>query len=286
MSHRGRGEHYGPARAALEVALTAACVGDWPGRLWGWVPGATRVQAVRHSLPLLPDGAPPLRVVFLSDLHVGPTTPPRLLDEAIDVVNTERPDLVLLGGDYVFLEATPARCQRLQALVGRIVCPTRLAVFGNHDLWTNHDALQRALEGGGAQVLVNEGVVLPAPWGRIGVAGLDEPWTGTPNAPRALRGLDSCGLILGLAHSPDGQPHFARHPSVRLILAGHTHGGQVALPGGVPLVVPGPMGQRHPHGLHRVGDQWLVVSRGLGGVEVPVRTFAPPDVLVIDLVSP
>jgi uncharacterized protein len=70
---------------------------------------------------------------------------------------------------------------------------------------------------------------------------------------------------------------------VRLLLAGHTHGGQVALPGPRPLVVPGPLGKRWPFGLHRpagAGDLALFVSRGIGATEVPVRAFAPPDVAV------
>jgi hypothetical protein len=67
------------------------------------------------------------------------------------------------------------------------------------------------------------------------------------------------------------------HP---LLLSGHTHGGQIALPGPRPIIVPGPLGKRWPFGLHRAGDLTLFVSRGVGTTELPIRTFATPDIAV------
>ena len=69
-------------------------------------------------------------------------------------------------------------------------------------------------------------------------------------------------------------------------MCGHTHGGQLALPGHRPILVPGPLSRDYPHGWHQVEDLRLFVSRGLGGVEVPTRAWAPPDVLILDLVPP
>ena len=72
---------------------------------------------------------------------------------------------------------------------------------------------------------------------------------------------------------------------VELLLCGHTHGGHVALPGYRPIIVPGPVGKVHPHGVHERDGTVLFVSRGVGGIEVPVRTWAPPDVVVVTLRS-
>jgi uncharacterized protein len=279
----GRGAHYSPTRGLIEAMLVQTYRGDWPGRLWGRLPGATRVQALHHRLALLPPGCPDLRVVFLSDLHVGPTTPPALLDRAVAMAAEARPDLLLLGGDYVFLEATAARCDRLSALISRIPATLKAAVLGNHDLWTHHPAIEAALAAAGVQVLVNSGRPLPEPWSQVGLGGLDEPWTGRPDPQLTLSEIAHLDCIIGLAHSPDGLPHLGGR--VALLLCGHTHGGQLALPGGRPLVVPGPMGRRYPHGLHAVGDTWLAVSRGLGGIDLPMRSFAPPDLLVLDLTA-
>jgi predicted MPP superfamily phosphohydrolase len=88
---------------------------------------------------------------------------------------------------------------------------------------------------------------------------------------------------IGVCHSPDGVP-FVRGRGVSLLLAGHTHGGQIALPGPRPIVVPGPLGKRWPFGLHRIDEELtLFVSRGVGTTEVPIRSFAPPDVAVLTL---
>ena len=280
---RGRGRHYARRRALWEAALRLLYAGDWPARAWARWPGATRVRVVRHALRL-PLRAP-LRVAFASDLHLGPTTPDALLDRAFARLEEAAPDVLLLGGDYVFLDATAARARRLGELVRAVPARTKLAVLGNHDLWTRHDRLERALGHAGAEVLVNRAVRLPPPHHEVALVGLDDPWTGAPDAARALAGAAGARVILGLAHAPDAVLLLAAHtPRVDLLFCGHTHGGQIALPGGRALVVPGRAGKRWPWGLHATpGGGRLFVSRGLGGIELPVRTWAPPDVAVFDL---
>jgi uncharacterized protein len=256
---------------------------SWPARLWGLVPTSREVRLVEHRLPLLPPrpGRGPLRVAFLSDLHLGPTTAPATLDRAFELVRSLAPDLLLLGGDYVFLDATPAVAAELEARVASVPAPIKLAVFGNHDLWTEHDRLERALTRAGARVLVNDATRLPPPFDDVAVFGLDDPWTGAPDARPALAACQGAALTIALCHSPDGLA-FARGPSVDLMFAGHTHGGQIALPGPRPVVLPpGPYSKRLPFGLHQVEGTWLFVSRGVGATELPMRANAPPDVALV-----
>jgi predicted MPP superfamily phosphohydrolase len=270
-------------QAFVEAVVTVLYRGDWPARLWGLVPGATNVELVRHTLPVLPPGSPALRLAFISDLHIGPTTPDRLLDRAFELAAGERPDALLLGGDYVFLEATPARAERLRALVERVPVAIKLAVLGNHDHWTRHEVLVEALERAGAQVLVNRSVSLPEPHGLVHVVGLDDPWAGEAHPDAALAEVPPGAVKILLCHAPDG---FPLCPSgVALYLAGHTHGGHIALPGGVPIVLPGPGSRRWPRGMYRVGDGMAFVSKGVGGAEVPMRTFAAPEVVLFTLVG-
>jgi predicted MPP superfamily phosphohydrolase len=281
-----RGKHYSARRAWLERVLGRAYAGDWPARVWALVPRATRVVAVRHRFALLPGaGRAPLRIAFASDLHLGPTSSAATLDAAFELVASFDPHVALLGGDYVFLSATAARTDELCRRVSDLRVPTKLAVLGNHDLWTDHVAIERALERGGARVLVNESVCLPAPFDDVAIVGLDEPWTGAPDAAAALAGTRRAGLRVGLCHSPDGA-HFLRD-DVSLLLAGHTHGGQIALPGAWPIVLPpGPYSKRYPYGAHGIGAMQLVVSRGVGTTELPIRMFAPADVLLVELICP
>jgi predicted MPP superfamily phosphohydrolase len=285
MNHLRRGRHTrGMRQAVVEALANVLYKGDWPARLWGMVPGATHVEVVRLTLAILPPGTKPLRLAFISDLHIGPTTPNRLLERAFELVANERPDAFLLGGDYVFLEATPARAERLRSLVELVPARTKVAVLGNHDLWTEHGLLERALEEGGAQVLVNRSVRLPEPHGDVYIVGLDEPWAGKPDPVAALAGVPPGAIKILLCHAPDGFPLLPT--SIALYLAGHTHGGHIALPGGVPIVLPpGPGSRRWPRGMYRIGDGVAFVSKGVGGAEIPVRAFATPEVVVLTLVG-
>jgi predicted MPP superfamily phosphohydrolase len=276
----GRGGRFSVWRALTESAQSAAYAWDWPARVWDRVPAATRVRQVRHTLGPTRVGRPPLRLAFASDLHIGPLTPPRLLDEAFRILAAWSPDVLVLGGDYVYFDATPARAARLRALVGSVPATTKLAVLGNHDLWTDQTIIERALEGGGARVLVNESVVLPAPHDDVAVVGIDDPWAGAPDADKAFAGV-TAPVRLAVAHAPEGYPRVAGRGAA-LLLCGHTHGGQVALPSG-PVHVYGPYGRKWPAGLYDADGLPLYVSRGLGNVDFPLRMFAPPEVALFTI---
>jgi uncharacterized protein len=305
----GRGRGYTRLRGGVESVLRVAYAGGWPAALWGRLPLA-RVSVTRHTLALLPEGSASLRVGFVSDLHLGPTTPACLVDEAFAHLAAAELDVLLLGGDYVFLDTSAAKERELARRVGGVVAATKLAVLGNHDLWTRHGGLERALADGGARILVNAKVELPPPHARVAIVGLDDPWTGHLDARAAFDGTDHADAIVVLCHSPDGFPEAARalarlprrpappaspvpvanrprasgSPVGALFVCGHTHGGHVATPWG-PLIVPGRMGKRFPSGLFEVHGAHLFVSRGVGGIELPIRTFARPEVVIFDLIA-
>jgi hypothetical protein len=192
-----------------------------------------------------------------------------------------RPDVLVLGGDYVFLDATPAMLRELEQRVAAVPAPVKLAVMGNHDLWTRHDLIEGALQRAGVRVLVNEATRLPAPFDDVAVIGLDDPFAGKPNPEPALRQAAGAAFRLAVVHSPEGVP-FVSGQGVGLVLCGHTHGGQIALPSG-PVVVHGKQGRRFPAGLFDVAGMPLFVSRGLGMVELPFRVYARSDVSLFTL---
>jgi hypothetical protein len=255
--------------------------GGWPARVLQRIPAATRVRAVRRQLSFGRDGRPPLRLAFASDLHIGPLTAPRLLDEAFRALASFAPDVLVLGGDYVFLEVTARAAAALEKLVASVPAATKLAVMGNHDLWTDHRTIERALAAGGARVLVNEAARLPPPHDDVALVGLDEPWTGQPDADRAFAACGDARVRIAVAHAPEAVPHV-RGRGASLLLCGHTHGGQVALPSG-PVVVWGPMGRRWPSGFHDADGVPLFVSRGIGAVDLPLRAWAPADVALFEM---
>jgi hypothetical protein len=239
-------------------------------------------------LSILPPSASQLRIGFASDLHIGPTTPIKVLEAAFERLAQAELDVLLLGGDYVFLDATPRKADVLCALARSVPAGRKFAVLGNHDLWTRHSILEAALERAGVELLGNSNVMLDARHGNVALAGLDDPWTGTPDCTRALQGVGDLDALVVLCHSPDGLPFavdavaaLPRAPAA-LYVCGHTHGGQIATPWG-PIVVPGRLGKKYPHGLHHVAPFCLHVSRGLGATELPIRTYATPEVAVFEI---
>jgi uncharacterized protein len=276
----GRGRYFSVWRGLSETLQEVVYARGWPGRVLDRVPAATRVRQVRHDLVLGRSGRGALKLGFVSDLHIGPITSPRLLDNAFAALAAFRPDVLVMGGDYVSFEATAAKAERLTRLVASVPAATKLAVLGNHDLWTDQTVVERALEAGGARVLVNQSVGLPAPHDDIAIVGLDEPWTGEPDPERAFAGAAS-SLRIAVAHAPEGHP-FISGRGAALMLCGHTHGGQVALPSG-PVVVHGPLGRKYPSGLYDIDDLRLYVSRGVGNVDLPLRLNAPPEVALFTI---
>ena len=277
----------------MERLLSVFYTGGWAARLWALVPGATRVSLIEHSLsiPGRENGRPPLRIAFASDLHLGPTTPREVLDAAFARLESTRPDVLALGGDYVFLGATKERVRELQTRVMHVNAPVKLAVLGNHDFWARPERLEDCLTQAGVRVLVNESVRLPPPHDDVAVIGLDDPLTSRritdkialqEGVDAALARVADAPIKIALCHSPDGYPEV-KGRGVQLLLCGHTHGGHIALPGYRPLFIPGPHGRLWPHGRHDVDGLTIFVSRGVGGSLVPMRTYAPPDVALITI---
>jgi uncharacterized protein len=279
---RGRGSSYTRARGVVEWTLGNAYRHDWPARLVRTLglQRRVRVRADRVVAPGWPARTPALRIAFASDLHAGPTTHASVLDDAFAALAAAQADVLLLGGDYVFLTAD--RIAEVARRLARLPRPPLgvFAVMGNHDLWADDAAIAAALGAAGARVLVNERVALPAPFAHVALVGLDDPWTGVPAPPPFL---DADRVRVVLVHAPEAMLSLG-DVAFDLALCGHTHGGHIALPGGVPILVPGPASRRFAHGRYDLsGGRTLIVSRGVGSTEVALRLNADPDILVVDL---
>lgn len=283
---------YSQRELRLERVLAFLYAGGWPARLWARYPGALDIDFIerRITIPGRAADRPPLRVAFASDLHLGPTTPGGILDNAFALLRAAKPDILALGGDYVFLGATQERVRELNERVSGVAAPIKIAVLGNHDFWARPARLEVALSAGGTIVLVNEAMRLPPPHDDVAIIGLDDPYTsedrraGEAAVDKALAEIADAAVKIAICHSPDGVS-WLRGKGVHFLMAGHTHGGHLALPGGRPLIMTSPMGRRYPWGFHDVDGLQLFVSRGVGGSLVPVRTWAPPDVAVFTFVG-
>ena len=237
------------------------------------MPRLLRVHEVPLAVPGWPHDLDGLRIAVVGDVHAGaPWTGLDRVREVVRRVAAVRPDLVLLLGDHLAdvplgtrLDPEPVA----EALAGlRAVAPV-VGVLGNHDWDVDGERVRRALEAVGLPVLEESAV--PVLDGRLWVAGVGDLWTRTPSVTDALAGVPDGAPTVLLTHNPDVVLDVP--PSVALVLAGHTHGGQVTLLG-LPL--------------HRISrkhrNRWtrgwypqdrLYVTPGIGMSGLPVRTVVP-----------
>ncbi len=264
------------AMATLDTALLSGLVAKWSYN-WGWH-GTLKVTT--HEIRVAPETRlpAPLLIAFASDFHAGPTTHPevfaRLMDELID----RRPDVVLLGGDFVSYRAESVIT--IANALSRCKPPLgTFAVLGNHDLWTDDRLISRQLNASGVEVLVNRNVSLKFPFHVVSICGIDDPWTGQPDSAKTFESAASVRIFL--THSPDGLLLLGNE-KYAVGFAGHTHGGQIALRDGTPIVgAGGPLSRSHSRGRFEVpGNGPMIVSRGIGCSNLPVRINSDPELVM------
>ena len=235
-----------------------------------------RTSRLRLPAPAFLDG---VRAVFLADVHLRPGAPDRWLEALLAPIAAEKPDLVLLGGDYA---ESAAQAARFFAALGRLPRPRLGAwgVAGNNDResFADVEALRACMAAGGATLLLNAHAFVPLRGGTLARAGVDEPKHGQPRPEAALAGTETADWCILLAHVP----RWPETP-VDLVLSGHTHGGQANVLGVTPYTF-GFERARPPvvKGLARRGDMTMLVSRGVGYSRVPLRLGVYPELHVLE----
>ncbi len=231
----------------------------------------------------LPAAAEGRRVVQLSDLHLGPWISPEYLNRAVTLANSLEPDLMVLTGDYV--RKDPRYIAPVYEILSQLQAPLGVyGVFGNHDQWEDPDLSRsrEAMADAGIVNLTDRAARLTGDGQGLWLVGVGDLWTGRPDLDKALAPLPPDAPVMLLSHNPD----FAEQvhdPRVRLVLAGHTHGGQVRLPLLGARVVPSNHGQKYSAGLVATGGRLVYVNRGVGMAVLPVRLGCRPEVTVLTL---
>jgi uncharacterized protein len=257
-------------------------------RLYGWqLERGLTVSEGEIPVRDLPAEFDGLSILLVTDLHTGPFLPRAALRRVFDRLLGLRPELILLGGDLASARAEEIDANR-EAFVALSAARPPLGVFavlGNHDHYTGDPhGVRRRLEATGVAVLHNRSVVLRRGAGHVVLAGIDDLHAGEPDLQRALAGEHPPGApVVLLSHNPDVFFEAARR-GVALVLSGHTHGGQMRLPG-LPVLVR--MSRyRLDEGRYETGGAQLVVSRGLGVTGLPFRFACPPEAVLLRLRRP
>lgn len=237
------------------------------------------IETTRHEvfLPDLPAEHDGLTVAQMTDLHRGRCTPDRTIRRAVTAAAAARPDIVVLTGDFV--NRDPADAAPLARLLRPLQAPLGVwGCLGNHD-YHDPDHITAALEqGAGVRILRNASAPLaPGLW----IAGIEDIVRGRPNSLAALAGVPEKEATVFLTHNPTGVWKVAARPY--LVLSGHTHGGQICIPGLPPRVPPGMEGFPLIAGWGIFDRARLYVSRGVGMSMLPMRFACRPEVALITL---
>ena len=225
----------------------------------------------------LPEEFNGFRILHLSDLHIE-----GVLDKGENlskILSTLEYDLCVITGDYRFLTFGTflPTIEKLKKIMGAVKCR-----YGAIGILGNHDSINMVpeMEAMGVRMLVNESIKLERGNDHIWIGGVDEPsFRLCSNISRTLKGIPEKDFIIFLAHSPD-LLKTARKRNVDFYLCGHTHGGQLCLPGGIPIITKAKCKRRYALEAWDFKGMKGYTSRGAGASGLPVRLHCPPQVTI------
>ena len=250
------------------------------------------VTVVKLDIPLrrLPPSFDGFTIAELSDFHYERFTI-EPIRRAVEIVNRLAPDLVVLCGDFVtrplferpkLLVDVAGQAAPCADILSKLSAPEGVyAVLGNHDVVSDSGRITHILAQHHIPVLRNRSVALSRGGDRIWLTGVDDAYNGEPDLGAALRDVPANETTILLVHEPDFADEAALLP-VDLQLSGHSHGGQIWIPGlGAPWLPP--LGRKYPRGLYRVRDLILYTNIGIGTIHAPIRINSPPEVTLFRL---
>lgn len=299
-------------RAFLKGTLITATALPFVTAGYGFMvePSWIETTLTRIPIPKLKPAFEGFRLVLVSDIHVGTYISQEQLQEVVDLVNQLDADLIIHTGDFVGVQKTSAfyhewrnarrngtaihspDAERLFNSSIPVISSMKsrfgaVAVLGNHEHWTDADVARRYLKEYGIRLLENTHEVLTIEDASLTFAGVDDLWEGEQDLRKAFVGApstsDSPRIVL--SHNPD----FADSPQVpenkvAFMLSGHTHGGQVTIPGFGPPLLP-INNRRYARGLVETDWGLIYITKGVGCTTPPIRLFTRPEIAVLELTA-
>lgn len=218
------------------------------------------------------------KVVFIADTHCGDDFEPARLGKVVNQINSLKPDIVLLGGDYVnrngqYTAACFAEMAKIEAPLGKF------GILGNHDVEAGTASVKNAMRAAGITPLVNENRKIAIGEAQITIAGTDETWYGKPDGAKAME--NATPFAIYITHDPWYLEQY--RPAAKLLLSGHTHGGQVTL-FGIPFAnLAHWRNYKYQKGIFFENGRTIIVTNGIGATILPLRFFARPQINLITI---
>ncbi len=240
-----------------------------------------KTETTVFSDPDIPQSFLGKKIVFVSDIHLGPFFSASSLKKIVAKVNALNPDLVILGGDYIqrdkkYIEPCFIELKNLQAPLGVY------AVLGNHDYWEDAALVRKNLLKAGLKPLDNQSYWLKQNPDKIKLGGVGDFFYDFQNLNATIKDVNETDFVILASHNPDYAEALGTN-KIDLVLSGHTHAGQITFFGLWAPFIPSIYGQKYRHGLIDNGFAKVLVSSGLGPTLLPLRFFARPEINLIIL---
>ena len=221
------------------------------------------------------------KIIFVSDIHNGQYFKRERVADVVRKVNDLNPDIVVLGGDYVYgdrkyIEPCFEELAKLKAKMGIF------GVTGNHDEWEDHDLTVKSMKKAGITVLSNRAEWLKIDTDKIKIAGIDWYSTSEPDIDPLIEDAGENDFVILVSHTPDFAAKL-KTSKIDLMLSGHTHGGQVTFFGLWAPYLPSQYGQKYRTGVIKDDKTTVLISNGIGSTLLPIRFFARPQINIIIL---
>ncbi|MBO5145410.1 MAG: metallophosphoesterase [Lachnospiraceae bacterium] len=221
-----------------------------------------------------------VRIVQISDIHYSDIVGINKIQKAIQLVNAEKADVIVLTGDYItyddsYFNELTEELRSLKAQYGIY------AIWGNHDYCGNMEGMRNRFEEIGVNMLVNENRYISIGASGFWLIGVGSYYENDVDLQKAINNIPEQDMKILLCHEPDFVDNLSE-AQVFLQISGHSHGGQVRLPLYGALKLP-PLGERYPMGLYSVNENYLYTSRGLGETDYKVRFNCKPEITIITL---
>ena len=229
----------------------------------------------------IPDSFDNIKIVFISDIHHGPYLSIGRVEKLVNRINKLKPDLIVLGGDYVhrdpkYIIPVFDELLKLKSKFGIY------AVLGNHDHWENAELSRQMMERNGIKICDNKSFWVRIAQDRIKIGGVGDLWEDNQILANTILDVKEKDYCILISHNPDYIENL-KTDLVDLTLSGHIHGGQITFFSIWAPIVPSKYGQKYRYGLKTFGKMKSYISSGIGTITPPLRFFCRPEIVIIKL---